>query len=305
MTNSEDIFDLLLTGADGEAPLDDEEELRLRAALWRLLEKRVRYHTMGDSTSIRSETAEEILNSVIYTLSQHMRLNRLTRRALLERDIADVYDDAVKDLERVMARARELYEAALEYEPPIRNIAYIDTLRNIGGFFRRYNPRDMARDIPCDIDYQLCLPVSEQFEGVSYIYEYLVRLLIEQRFLSSLDADALKRLLYRCDPKPEEHLMSIFEPAIANATGAALAGLSVRSLDVPADVCMRLVRELGGLDDDGIRARVKSAAHMLCAALDISEAPQMEYLTRSALTLCPITKAAASNGDLSHVFISL
>ena len=67
--------------------------------------------------------------------------------------------------------------------PLIRNVALRDTLENIGEFFKRYDYRSMAHEIPCSIDYPLCHQVEESTPGIDYIEEYLSRLLIEIEFL--------------------------------------------------------------------------------------------------------------------------
>ena len=99
MTN-DDALITVIGGEAGEPPLDEADEAILQRSLYRLFEKRVMYATMGDSTSIRTETAEELLKSIIYALSLYLRVNGLPRRALIGRDIAEVFQDAIAFLLR-------------------------------------------------------------------------------------------------------------------------------------------------------------------------------------------------------------
>lgn len=309
MTNDGDARTYALTPAQGvaaeEPPLDERGEAALQAGLYRLLEKRVRYMTMGDSTSVRAETAEELLKSIIYALELYARESGLPRSALLARDICDVYDDAIDVLEREKARAKALYERALAYVPPVGNRSYNDTLKGLGLFFRRYDPRVMAHDIPCDIDYQLCIPVDERLQGVSYVLEYLQRLLYEQAFLARLDGERVKRLLYKYCPDPAEQLINLCEPAIVNAIGASMAGLSVSRLEVPASAGARLAKTIANTDAATVGAKAERASEAVCDALALCEACCRDYVEYVARALCPRLTAAAQNGDLSRVFIDI
>lgn len=46
--------------------ISDEDRILIEAKLWKLLGKRTERYTMGDSTSIPVEIAEELLNSIFF-----------------------------------------------------------------------------------------------------------------------------------------------------------------------------------------------------------------------------------------------
>ena len=111
---------------------------QLEAQLLSLLAWQARLFTAGDSTSLPEETARSLLESVEY--------------------------------------GKRLWLAACERLPPVENRSMQDTLRGIGTFFRRYDVRFFAHEIPCDIDYQLAIPVEPEQKGVDYVNRYLERL---------------------------------------------------------------------------------------------------------------------------------
>lgn len=298
--------DLLLTehGAD-EEPLDTDEREAAQGVLWRLLEKRARYFTMDDSSSLRVERAEMLLESVCYTLRTHLKLRGIPRRALLTGDPVALYDEAVATLEEAVTHARRLYELALALTPPIISIAYRDTLRGLGGFFQRYDIRTFAQDIPADIDYPLCLPVSDELLGASYVTQYLGRLLIEGQLLELATAGAVRRLLYRSCPDPVGLHVNLCEPVITNATGAALCGLRAKLLDVPGDAGRALAGRLDGLKLPELKACISTAAEAAMDELGLIQPAVRAYFAQTAQQLAPRLHAALEAGDISRVFISL
>lgn len=53
--------------------------------------------------------------------------------------------------------------------PPIRNVALRDTLASLGQLRQVYDTRFAAHEVPCDIDYQLSMPVDPWLLGLDYI----------------------------------------------------------------------------------------------------------------------------------------
>lgn len=81
---------------------------------------------------------------------------------------------------------------------------------------------DLAKEIPCDIDYQLALPVPERMQGVRYVKEYLRRLSVENHFLRRYTWADLVPVLERYHPWYQEEVCNLFLPVAVNALGKAL-----------------------------------------------------------------------------------
>lgn len=292
------------TGTQRE-PLDDGERQKLRAALWALLAKRVRYDTMGDSSSVPVERAEALLESVCYTLRVYLEDNGLDSRALALDTLDAIYDSALACIERRLERARAMQQLVAQYAPPVASRSWRDTVRGTEAFFHRYDYRVLAQDVPCDIDYQLCLPASPALVGERYVSEYLRRWLCEIAVMRRLDATLMARLLHRFSPDPEGLLINLYEPVMVNAVGAALAGCSVRALDVPPEARERVAATFGGLGMDALRGCISEAARTALDQIGASDETARRYFTASALSLAPRVRAALGGDGLKHVFVSL
>lgn len=89
----------------------------------------------------------------------------------------------------------------------------LDTLKSIGRSFDLYDPVLSAHVVPCDIDYQLALPVPDSLLGIDYVHEYLRRLSIENSLLVHIEPGALTSLLDSWMPDWRDLVVNLYEPA--------------------------------------------------------------------------------------------
>lgn len=145
-------------------PFTGEETQRFLEKLWQLLAKQTERYTMGDSTSVPTETAQELLASICYTLQFEMAQSGFTPRDLLNSDLYAVLKDGQAHLSAKVAETRRLWEYAC-----IQGQADSDTLKWIGCFFRKYDLYFFAHQTPWDMGYPLQPGASEQLKGISYV----------------------------------------------------------------------------------------------------------------------------------------
>ncbi len=285
--------------------LSDEEQAALQARLWRLLTKRTERYAAGDSTSMPMETAQELLLSICFTLEAHLKATGATQKLLVTEDLNALFEGGLKAIEAQTVKSKRLWQAACLSAPELENTAYQDTLRSIGGFWRRYDYYFFAHQIPCDIDYPLCQPVPESCGGAEYLSEYLRRILIENGILRLFERELVVRLLQLCYPDYKGMLINLCEPVIINAVGLALIGGAPLSLQISAADCARLAGLFGSLTKAKTYAALTDAARHFCRAANITDPFAREYVTRTVTDAYPLIAAALPAGNLSRVFLSL
>ena len=145
-------------------PLTEEETRRFLEKLWQLLAYQTERYTMGDSTSAPTETAQELLASICYTLQFEMARSGITPHELLNKDLYAVLKNGQAHLADKVAEAKRLWEVACS-----KGQADADTLRWIVCFFRKYDLYFFAHRTPCDMGYPLPPCASEQLKGISYV----------------------------------------------------------------------------------------------------------------------------------------
>ena len=161
-------------------PFTEEEIQRFLDKLWQLLAKQTERYTMGDSTSVPTETAQELLASICYTLQFEMAQTGFTPRDLLNSDLYAAFQDGQAHLTAKVEETKRRWEFACA-----QTQADADTLRWIGCFFKKYDLYFFAHQTPWDMDYPLRPGASEQLKGITYVEACLRE--IEDAFPSGND----------------------------------------------------------------------------------------------------------------------
>lgn len=214
-----------------ESPLTAMEYNLIQEKLLNLLSRQVERYTGGDSTSIRIELAQELLNAICYCLNISAECPDERWRRLLYCDLSEEYQKGLKSVEQKKQFGKQLWRAVCASLPTVENTSMLDTLKNIGKFWDKYDSIFFAHEIPCDIDYQLAVPVSELY-GIDYINQYLENLFCENRFLIEYQTDAIIPILNRYCPDYKGLLINLFEPVVTNALGLAVLEKSDKSLHI-------------------------------------------------------------------------
>ena len=278
------------------AALTAEETLEYGARLWQLLAWQTERYTMGESTSVRKETAQALLASIRLSLELHFRERDLSPRTLLEGDPTALLRAAEETVRRQVGRTRPLYQRACRCVLRAENRSLEETLRSIGGFFRAYDPRFFAAEVPCDIDYQLCRPVNEELEGVLYVRAYLERLVTEDAFLRRFDPAAVRWVLTAaCPGDHRELLVNLYEPVAAAALGLTLTEGDIGGLSQTPEGWACLTELLAPPGRDRRRHLLEQAGERLARRLELGLAGAA-CLTTFARDLVPRVEAVLDSG---------
>lgn len=289
-----------------DLPLGGEEKAALLTRLWQLLIEQTGRYTMGDSSSVRVETAEELFRSVCFTV------NLCVKEGLYSyREIAGAEDPGLLMkrgyalIEEKVSKGRELLKKVMDNPPGMDNISYSYTVKGIETFFKRYDPLFFSHKVPADIDYQLCIPVPESLMGIEYINEYLRRLLFENLFLCKFDRAPAVSLLSCLYLGFWQLPVNLFEPVATNAVGLALLKKDPIGLDINREDEARLTKMFSSSDRGSAVKLLEGAAESAAAALGFVRPEQEDYLARFAIGLWPRIKSALPGGSLSGIFLNL
>lgn len=144
----------------------EAESRHLMERLWALLAEQTEKYTMGESTSVTVETAQELLHSLWYTLTLAAEEANIPQERLLTNDLPSLIEQGQEILRDKLEQTKKLWETVCCTAPPVQNVYYTDTLRGIGEYFKHYDLLYFAHQKPPCIDYPLLLPVSEDRKSV-------------------------------------------------------------------------------------------------------------------------------------------
>ena len=253
-------------------------------ALYSLLSAQCKSFTGGQSSSLSVETVEALLSSICFSLSCFA--NKYGQNALLKIPPEKALEGARDILKKRIQLCKTLYLTLLRLPFQPDNVSYRDTVNGMENFFKKYDYYFFADQIPCDIDYQLCLPVSENLWGVDFLTEYIKRLICEGRFCGAFQRYEITALLANFGSRNNELLINVFTPVLSNALGRVLLGNDISTLEVTPDGIEKLFSMFAGLKYEEALPIVDKASKLLCSRVGFS-GYNAEYVTESARTLIP------------------
>lgn len=207
----------------------------MNEAVYEILLEKARI-VSGDDTSLRRETAQELLASIAYVMSR-------APAALTDGNVYTQFAAGERAVEEDVRRAVALHAAAVGSMADLPVAPYRETPEQVSVFFKKYRWDIFANEIPCMLDYQLAVPV-EGAQGVTYIIEYLTRFIMENAFLSRFDTGDIVRLLTAQMPDWRISILNIYEAVLWSAVARKLAGMEKLGTAVP-DECLDRVLARG------------------------------------------------------------
>lgn len=275
----------------------------LMQRLLALLAKQTEKYTMGESSSVTVDTAQELMASLWYTLTLALDESHTPYDSLLTGDLSAILKQGQTILQGKLVQTKRLWEVVCRTAPEIPNAYYLDTLRGIGDYLKHYDFVFFAHQRPPCIDYPLLMPVSESLQGITYTKQYLKHLLTENLIFRTFDQKTVVTILQRVAPDYQEYYLNLCEQPLTNALGLSLLGEDGRILRFSSDQQMQLETKLRYVRTEKLQGLLEDAVLVLCKTLCVKDDWTKEYLLFFADILRPRLKSAADAGNTSCVFL--
>lgn len=184
-------------------------------------------YTRGESSSVREETAQSLLDGVCFTLSVALKACGTPDTALamlLDEGVEPLYRRGQTRIHRKLRLIRTLHRQLVRDRFATPNVYYNATLTGgIGGYLKLCQPELTPQELYITADYPTCVPMGS-LRGVEFMERYVSYITYEDRFLRSFAPAAVHRLLLEQDPTYPETPMNLLEPVLTQTLGCALAG---------------------------------------------------------------------------------
>lgn len=272
-------------------PLSPQEQQRLMGQMYLLMAKQVKsyhkHHHMGENSSVPVELAQELMESLAYTME--------LAGGPTARDPEQTWKLGQAMLETKVEKAGSLLELVTATAPAWQTDCRWEALRCLRRYLAHYDPLHLAHRGPEDLFYPILIPPPEGIRGIDSCLFYLNILWIENQIMAGFSDAALEQLWNRL---PTEALNPC-EQVILNGIGKTI--LYGRRDDlIFTDAEREKLREI--LSTQGTGKSIHHGALCLCRRLDLPE-NAAAYLRTAAGQLLPRLEAAAQHRSLALLFL--
>ncbi|KXL53120.1 hypothetical protein CLNEO_16630 [Anaerotignum neopropionicum] len=303
--NSEHYFQSLLEQAYLAGLLSQKELEKIQLECLTLLAKLSEQYNNGDSSSIRVETAEKILTSLLFTIGIHLKTHISpdeAAEALKREPIEQLYQLGKKQLDKMINTSKLLHSQITSKLLDTPNIYYRSTIVDgILGFFKLYRPDFFAQEIHITADYPTYHQVNG-LVGIEFIKQYLENIYYENDFLNRFSTENIHHLLCGYHADYQKLLINLFEPVFISALGCILVHADARSLKLSLSDVAYLEEKFKNKTTAAIEQELICAAEKLVKNLSLAE-QTWQYLKKSIKKVSRAIELALSMDTLDKVFL--
>lgn len=286
--------------------INDFERIQLQ--LIDILTETVGYYTKDESSSVKEETAIQILSSIYYTIGLFLKSQPNVKEAIKTirtEDVKLLFTQGEMILKTKVVECKRLYEIVQETRLKIENQAYKDTLDyGILLFFKEYDIRFASQETPGSIDYPLAVS-EEDLVGIEYIEDYLNKVLLENKFCACFEDNEVEALLRGYNKDSNQMLINIFKLVLTNYIGCTLIGKTGKSLDISENEQIYLLSILKNRSQVELENLLNIAEEKICYQLCIEDKNLIGYINKTICMIAREIKVHLEMNTLKNLFITL
>ncbi len=175
--------------------LSAEEIGAVQLGVMQLLSEEILQYTNYQSSSVRTETAQNILESMLYSITAYLDTQSDPAAVLRTQQLKELRRKGLNLLKQYVEECRVLLKEVKATRTPTELIAYNNTIDDaFDEFFKSYDPQFDAQNTAAMIDYPL-LKDDQSVTGIVYIKNYLTQLKSENVFCAGYSKNYIRSLL--------------------------------------------------------------------------------------------------------------
>ncbi len=289
-----------------DQPTIDSIQKQLMVLLGELIIK----YTKGESTSVKIETGQRIMLSILYCIDACTRSFNSPKDAinlLTLSSIKEIHQAGLEMVESCLRETEQSYKEIKNKKLDIPVEAYQTTIdQGLLDFFEKYDVFFSAHDTMASIDYPLLFDDMKK-QGILYIKQYIRKLELETQFCRFFTLEKISKLLsnygrvYGIDYR--EALINIFEIVLTNSIFSVMAGNKANELSITHLQMAHLQELFKDLDTTQCVSIIGETVEALIEKLEIDQTELKKYMRDFTAVLMPRFVCAVENNTLANVII--
>jgi hypothetical protein len=291
--------------------MDEPVMNRIQIEIAAILKSLIMRYTKGESSSVRIETAEMLMNSIYYAIDAYTSSFNDPEKAiacLKTESIVKIYEKGLRLVIFCVTDTKMLYREIKQKKLDVPLEVYNTSIdKALPGFFTDYSAVFNAQDTTCSLDYPLMFDDMNR-QGVYYMRNYLENLAIETAFCRLFEKEDIIKVLanygriYRINYQKAP--INIFEILINNAFFAVLSGNHGSRMDISLSQADVVRSRFSNRELSEIELLADEAFEKVIDDLRISQPKMLNYLRRYKLLFYPRLFNAIENNSLLNLIIT-
>ena len=272
--------------------LSPEQQQKLMGQMYVLMGKQVQsYHQhrhMGNNSSVSMELAQELMESMEYTMNQSGGLYANPNAEVALRLGQQI-------LEEKVSKARNLLELVLATAPDWQTECRWETLRYLRHYLDTYDHLHLAHRGPDELYYPILISTPEGTQGIDTCLFYLNILWIENQIMAAIPEAVLDSFWDRLPAGTQNQC----EHILINGMGRALIGVDSDSLTFEPEQQMKLMIAMLTATEE----KLKEASNSLCNQLNLTARSARRYVQAIVPMLSMWTGSNLANCNIGNIFL--
>lgn len=273
-----------------------------------ILKKQTEKYTLGESSSIKIETANNISQSFFYCIGYYLKtlkFENMIIKVIKEKSLMNIFDLGKKMITEDFHNSKKLLDILINNHVTIDNRAYNDTIENgISVFFNIYDIQFAAHDTPGNIDYPLGYDKMD-LVGLEYINSYINKLSMENAFCKNFSEHDIRCLLNGYKKDYKELIINVFTLILYNVVGSILVGKSAKNININHSDRQYMKQKLSHVSKAELTIMIQSVTPQIYKELNITDISLQAYISLTLKNLPARLENALINNVLESLFISL
>ena len=248
-------------------PLSPEQQQKIINQMYLLMGKQVHsfheHRHMGNNTSVPIELAQDLMESIEYTVNQEGCLYSLS-------NVEDALRRGQKILEEKVSHAKSMLTLVNRTSPQWQTECRWEALHYLHHYLDYYDHLHLAHKGPEGLFYPILVSPPDGIQGIDCCLFYLNILWIENQIMAGVPDAALEVFW---DKLPTATLNQC-EKLLINGIGKALISTSLDPLPFDPDSRISLITTIMGISEEGLEA----AAQRLCQWLHLKDENANAYV---------------------------
>lgn len=258
-------------------------------------------YTANESTSMTYEKAEQLMGAVLYCIQE---LEQFRQDSIISSEgmpAQRAYEIGAAYVEEKAKKALSLYNEILGEFSHYENYCLHDTFVNgLPEFFKWYDIRFNPQNTILTLDYPVLKNISV-YTGIDKIYEFIMCIFLEQKFLNLFPEDYVINILSKYNKQYKEMVENICEIVFMSVIVHILAGKPLTELDLEESDYSRIQEVFAQTDLNDINEWLKSAIKVFVEKHCENGSELLEYLSGAVSGITIRLKHAADNRALQRV----